>query len=85
MQYLNFLLILCCKNVHKMKNFDHFSPNFDKKIRLKKQIQIIVFHYTGMQSRVVSLKRLCDPNSKVSCHYLFFRKLLITEIMSRIN
>ena len=31
---------------------------------------MLVFHYTGMQSEVVSIKRLCNPNSKVSCHYL---------------
>ena len=31
---------------------------------------MLVFHYTGMQSEVASIKRLCNPNSKVSCHYL---------------
>lgn len=27
-------------------------------------------HYTGMASSAASLKRLCDPAAKVSCHYL---------------
>ena len=50
-------------------NYDRYSPNFDKKKRLKRQIKLIVFHYTGMQSRVEALKKLLDSKSKVSCHY----------------
>ena len=46
-----------------------FSPNFDKKKRSKKQIKLVVFHYTGMQSKVAAIKKLCNPKSKVSCHY----------------
>ena len=53
-----------------MMNFDKPSLNFDKKKRLKKQIKVIVFHYTGMQSKVEALKKLYNPKSKVSCHYL---------------
>ena len=50
-------------------NFERLSLNFDKKKRLKKQIKLIVFHYTGMQSKVEAIKKLCNPESKVSCHY----------------
>ena len=50
-------------------NFDRSSLNFDKNKRLKKQIKLIVFHYTGMQSKVEALKKLCNSKSKVSCHY----------------
>ena len=50
-------------------NFDQSSLNFNKKKRLKKQIKLIVFHYTGMQSKVEALKKLCNSKSKVSCHY----------------
>ena len=50
-------------------NFNQHSPNFDKKKRLKRQIKLIVFHYTGMQSKVEALKKLYNPKSKVSCHY----------------
>ena len=50
-------------------NFDRSSLNFDKNKRLKKQIKLIVFHYTGMQSKVEALKKLFNPKSKVSCHY----------------
>ena len=55
----------------KIKNY--FSPNFDRKIRLKKSIKLIVIHYTGMQSERESIKRLCNPKYKVSCHYLINR------------
>ncbi len=49
-------------------NFNHIS-NFDKKKRSKNQIKLIVFHYTGMQSKIEAFKKLCSPKSKVSCHY----------------
>ena len=50
-------------------NFNRLSLNFDKKKRLKKQIKLIVFHYTGMQSKVEALKKLCVSKHQVSCHY----------------
>ena len=52
-----------------MVNFGRLFLNFDKKKRLKRQIKLIVFHYTGMQSKVEALKKLCNSKSKVSCHY----------------
>ena len=44
-------------------NFNRFS-NYDKKERLKKQIKLIVFHYTGMQSKVEAFKKLYSPPGK---------------------
>ena len=38
-----------------------------------KDIQYLIIHYTGMQSARVSMKRLKNPSSKVSCHYLIDR------------
>ena len=49
------------------------SPNFSKKTRSLKDIKYLIVHYTGMQSERVSLKRLKNPNSKVSCHYFIKR------------
>lgn len=43
------------------------SPNFDERGRA---VDMIILHYTGMQSAKEALDRLCDPASKVSCHYL---------------
>ena len=53
-----------------MKIINCYSPNFDKKKRLLKEIKFIVIHYTGMQSERESLARLCNPKSKVSSHFL---------------
>ena len=51
----------------------HYTSNFSKKPRLKKDIKIIVIHYTGMQSKIESLKRLSSIKHKVSCHYFVGR------------
>jgi len=50
------------------------SPNFSKKLRKNSDIKLIVIHYTGMQSRIESIKRLLNPRHKVSTHYLIDRK-----------
>ena len=31
---------------------------------------MIVLHYTGMEDADVAVSRLCDPDARVSCHYL---------------
>ncbi len=43
------------------------SPNFDVR---KGPPDMVVLHYTGMQSGAEALARLCDPLAKVSAHYL---------------
>ncbi len=52
-----------------MKPIWHPSPNFNDRPPLIHP-DTVVLHYTDMQSASVSLQRLCDPLSKVSCHYL---------------
>lgn len=44
-----------------------FSPNYDARKAIP--IDFIVIHGTWMQSANDALSRLCDPESKVSCHY----------------
>ena len=51
-----------------------YSKNFSKKLRKSKDIRLVVLHYTGMQSRIVAIKRLLSLRHKVSCHYLIDRK-----------
>tara|TARA_X000001036_G_scaffold409784_1_gene421153 strand:+ start:1995 stop:2732 length:738 start_codon:yes stop_codon:yes gene_type:complete len=51
-----------------------YSVNFSRKIRKYKDIKLIVIHYTGMQSKIESIKRLSNPKHKVSTHYLIDRK-----------
>ena len=53
---------------------NQYSNSFSKKIRKIKDIKAIVIHYTGMQSKVVSIKRLLYTKHKVSCHYLIDQK-----------
>ena len=57
-----------------MKKEFNLSPNFSKNPRNKRDIKFIVIHYTGMQSEIESLRRLKNPKSEVSCHYLINRK-----------
>ena len=49
------------------------STNFSKKSRSLRDIRFLIIHYTGMQSARVSMERLKNPKSKVSCHYLIDR------------
>ena len=43
------------------------SPNFDVR---KSPPDMIVLHYTGMQTGEAALARLRDPEAKVSSHYV---------------
>ena len=47
----------------------NYSPNFNKKKRVKNKIKFIILHYTGMKTELAALRRLTDPKSKVSAHY----------------
>lgn len=50
-----------------MKTIQRPSPNHDGRDRA---VDMIVLHYTGMRDRDAALNRLCDPDAKVSAHYL---------------
>ena len=58
------------------------SPNFSKKSRNGKNIKFIILHYTGMQSKIESIKRLTNRRSKVSCHYIIDRAGKITQMVN---
>jgi N-acetylmuramoyl-L-alanine amidase len=58
-----------------------YSPNFSKKPRKINKIRVLVIHYTGMQSKIASIKRLLNPKHKVSCHYLIDRKGKILKMV----
>ena len=53
------------KKVNKLIFFR--SPNFDERFE---KINMIVIHYTGMNSFDEAKDHLCNKNSKVSAHYL---------------
>jgi N-acetylmuramoyl-L-alanine amidase len=50
-----------------------FSPNFNFRSKETK-IDMVILHYTGMQSKSSAIKRLCDKRAKVSSHYLIDQK-----------
>ena len=45
------------------------SPSFDSRPH-GTPIDMLVFHYTGMETATAALDRLCDPAAEVSAHYL---------------
>jgi N-acetylmuramoyl-L-alanine amidase len=50
-----------------MRRVEMPSPNHDD--RGAAAIDMLVLHYTGMQTAQAALDRLCDPAAKVSSHY----------------
>lgn len=46
---------------------ERLSPNRGAR---KAAIDMLLFHYTGMESAAAALDRLCDPATEVSAHYL---------------
>ena len=48
-------------------SIDRFSPNTDAR---DGAIDMIVIHYTGMTSGPAAIERLCDPEARVSAHYV---------------
>jgi N-acetylmuramoyl-L-alanine amidase len=47
------------------------SPNHDDRA-LDRKADLILLHYTGMQTGEAALERLCSAESKVSSHYVVF-------------
>jgi len=54
------------------------SPNHDAR---NGNLDIIVLHYTGMTSGKDAVSRLCEPASKVSCHYVVFEDGAIVQLV----
>ncbi|RMF12785.1 MAG: N-acetylmuramoyl-L-alanine amidase [Alphaproteobacteria bacterium] len=52
-----------------MRIIDHLSGNHDAR-PAGGAPDMLVLHYTGMRSLDEALERLCDPQAKVSAHYL---------------
>ena len=50
-----------------MKLIQSPSPNFDDRTL---PISLLILHYTGMETGEAALERMCDPEAKVSAHYM---------------
>ncbi len=56
------------------------SPNFDA--RKGGPPDMILMHYTGMQTGEAALAHLCSPGSKVSAHYVVFEDGRVVQCVS---
>ncbi len=63
-----------------MDRLDTPSPNFDERTL---PISMIVLHYTGMQDAASARARLCDPEAKVSSHYLLDEDGTLHRLVAR--
>lgn len=54
------------------------SPNWDER---KLPVSMVVLHYTGMRSADEARERLCDPDAKVSAHYLIDEDGTVTSMV----
>jgi N-acetylmuramoyl-L-alanine amidase len=54
------------------------SPNHDARTT---QVDILLLHYTGMQSGEAACERLCDADAKVSSHYLVYEDGRIDQLV----
>ena len=64
-----------------LKTLLNYSPNFNSKKRITKQIKFIIFHYTGMKKQSDAINRLTDVKSEVSCHYLIKNNGVIIKMI----
>lgn len=60
------------------------SPNFDDR-GPDGLIDMLVLHYTGMESANAALERLCDRHSKVSAHYLIDEDGTVWQLVAEEN
>lgn len=54
------------------------SPNFNDR---KSPIDMLVLHYTGMQTAQDALARMCDPEAQVSAHYMVWEDGRIAQLV----
>ena len=61
-----------------MKIEAHPSPNFNDR---KHPIDMLVLHYTGMETGQAALDRMCDPAAEVSAHYMIWEDGRIVQLV----
>jgi len=64
-----------------MKILSSPSPNFDER-PADTPIDMLVLHYTGMKTAQDALERMCDPQAKVSAHYMIDEDGRITQLVT---
>jgi N-acetylmuramoyl-L-alanine amidase len=65
-----------------MKIISYPSPNFNERlINPGEKPDMIILHHTNMDSAESALKRLVDPESNVSCHYLIHKNGTVYQLV----
>ncbi|MEM8616110.1 MAG: N-acetylmuramoyl-L-alanine amidase [Pseudomonadota bacterium] len=54
------------------------SPNFNDR---KSPVDMLVLHYTGMQTGQAALERMCDPAAEVSAHYMVWEDGRVAQLV----
>lgn len=54
------------------------SPNFNDR---KHPIDMLVLHYTGMETGQAALDRMCDPDAQVSAHYMLWEDGRVVQLV----
>ncbi|KCZ55390.1 hypothetical protein HY29_12705 [Hyphomonas beringensis] len=54
------------------------SPNFNAR---RQALDMLVLHYTGMETGEAALQRMCDPAAEVSAHYMVWEDGRITQLV----
>ena len=54
------------------------SPNYNDR---QHAIDMLVFHYTGMETGEAALTRMCDPVAAVSAHYMVWEDGRVTQLI----
>lgn len=55
--------------MNQLQAIERFSPNHGPRPE-PARIDMLVLHYTGMTTAMAALERLCDPDARVSAHYV---------------
>jgi N-acetylmuramoyl-L-alanine amidase len=62
----------------------HLSPNYDER-NADDPVDVLVLHYTGMQTAAEALSRMCDPQAQVSAHYMVDEEGSIYKLVEEKN
>lgn len=54
------------------------SPNFNDR---KYAVDMLVLHYTGMETGEAALDRMCDPSAEVSAHYMVWEDGRVVQLV----
>lgn len=61
-----------------MKVEAHPSPNFNDR---KHPVDMLVLHYTGMETGQAALDRMCDASAEVSAHYMIWEDGRVVQLV----